>query len=123
MAKDDYDVIVFKILTYLYACLKKKINFDIDTFNKTISFKSLDEDYFAEILMMMSEDGLIKGYVYKTAWGGNVIPLSDISDIKITSKGIRYLSDNSKMKEIKGIFLSTSEFTSTWITSLLKLLN
>ena len=23
MAKDDYEVIVFKILTYLYACLKK----------------------------------------------------------------------------------------------------
>lgn len=123
MAKDDYDVVVFKVLTYLYACLKRKINFDIDTFNKTISFKNIDEDYFAEILMMMSEEGLIKGYVYKTVWGGNVITLSDISDLKITSKGVRYLNDNSKMNEIKEVFLSTAEITSTWVTSLLKLLN
>nr|DAM88885.1 MAG TPA: hypothetical protein [Caudoviricetes sp.] len=32
MAKDDYNVIVFKILTYLYAVLKRETVFDISKF-------------------------------------------------------------------------------------------
>lgn len=122
MAKDDYDVIVFKILTYLYACLKRKITFDIDTFNNTISIKDIDEDYFSDVLLMMSEEGLISGFNYKKVWGGNIIPLSDPSDLKITSTGVRYLGNNNKMKEIRENLLNTAKITSTWIISLIKLL-
>lgn len=37
MAKDDYDVVVFKLLVYFYACLKrvtvfKQAEFDLITF-------------------------------------------------------------------------------------------
>ena len=36
MAKDDYDVIVFKILTYLYACVKRKTVFEEAAFYHAI---------------------------------------------------------------------------------------
>lgn len=118
MAKDYYDVIVFKILTYLYACIKRKIVFDADIFDATISMKSIDENYFADVLKMMSEEGLIQGYAYKQAWGGNIIMLSDMGDLKITSAGIRYIEDNSKMQQIKEFLLNSTGL----ITDLIKLI-
>lgn len=36
MAKDDYDVIVYKILVYLYAFMKRKITFEEDVFQATV---------------------------------------------------------------------------------------
>ena len=32
MAKDDYDVIVYRVLVYFYACMKRKIMFEEETF-------------------------------------------------------------------------------------------
>ena len=37
MAKDDYDYIVFKILTYSYGVLKHKYNFDKEVFRWEIT--------------------------------------------------------------------------------------
>ena len=32
MAKDDYDFLVFKILTYLYACFRRRCHFETTAF-------------------------------------------------------------------------------------------
>lgn len=69
MAKDDYDTIVFKVLLYLYAVLKRKIIFDEQAFYHAIGFKNIDNDYFINILYMMHEAGLIDNIVIKKAWG------------------------------------------------------
>ena len=45
MAKDDYDVIVFKILLYFYGCLKHDIKFEQVTFEKTVGMKDISEEY------------------------------------------------------------------------------
>lgn len=98
MAKDDFDVIVFKILTYYYACLKRKISFD-----KSVLMKILDhvqEEYLTDIMRMMQEDGLISGVTVIKAWCNDYIITSELEDIRITLSGIRYLKDNSKMKEL-----------------------
>ncbi len=50
MAKDDYDTIVYKILLYLYACLKRKIVFDRTTFFKAIDKDAICDEYLADIL-------------------------------------------------------------------------
>lgn len=34
MAKDDYDYLVFKILTYLYVCFRRRGHFETSTFLK-----------------------------------------------------------------------------------------
>jgi hypothetical protein len=101
MAKDDYDVVLFKILTYLYGCMKRKCIFDIYEFNTVILKQSVKEEYLSDILFMATDDGLIKGLKFVNVLGGNNIIANDLSEMRITSAGIRYLNDNSKMKEIK----------------------
>lgn len=45
MAKDDYDVIVYRLLVYLYGCLKRKITFDDAVFRETVR-KNVDNDEY-----------------------------------------------------------------------------
>ena len=103
MAKDDYDVVVFRILAYLYAIFKGKQIFDQRIFLKVIS--KVEEDYLYRVLEMMQSKGLIEGLQFKKAWGGAVILINDLDDISITSDGIHYLLENSRMKKVKD-FLS-----------------
>ena len=55
IANDDYFVIVCKVLTYYYGCLKRKIvfdNYEFENFIKT----GISEVYFEEVLNMMSDE-------------------------------------------------------------------
>ena len=100
MAKDDYDVIVFKILTYLYAVTKGKIAFMQAEYNHAIGRKNINEDYLFRIYKMMSDEGLIEELTFTKPWGSTLIPLFDESDITITAKGIHYLEENDKMRVV-----------------------
>ena len=51
MAKDDYDVVVFRILFYLYSVFKGKQNFRQNVFLKEVS--RIDEEYLKRVLAMM----------------------------------------------------------------------
>lgn len=62
MAKDDYNVVVFKILTYLYACLKRTTLFDERVFKQIIDKQSIPDEYLTDILRMMTEEDLITGW-------------------------------------------------------------
>lgn len=92
MAKDDYFVIAYKLLTILYVSLKN---------GKTISndqLKKLSEgipfEYWEYILKSLSEKGYIVDVVPISSLSGESIK---INNIQITPKGIEYLQDNSKM--------------------------
>ncbi len=106
MAKDDYDVIVFKILTYLYSCIKRKITFNIKVFEAVLSKNNIPDEYLADILQMMTEEKLIKGLSFIHAWGQDRICISNYNEMKITADGIKYLKDNSKMNEVKQYLVS-----------------
>lgn len=101
MAKDDYDTIVYKILLYLYACLKRKIVFDRTTFFKAIDKDAICDEYLADILYFMKEEGLISNLAIVKAWGNVRILASDYCDIEITVAGIHYLQENNIMKQIR----------------------
>lgn len=105
MAKDDYNVIVYKILAYLYAVFKRKITYDYDVFSKLINLDDINEQYFSDILRNLQAEGYIQGLSFTKAWGNEYILISDYSDMVITHKGIQYLSDNSTMKQIKEILI------------------
>ena len=94
MAKDDYDVVLCKVLIYFYAILKRKIAYDAQEFDKTVK-KGIDENYFTDVLRLAQSEGLITGVKTTKVWGGSYIMLSDIQDIEITPAGIRYLKENS----------------------------
>lgn len=100
MSKDDYRVIKYKVLLYLYACLKRRIIFDQATYDKAIGKEAVDESYLANIYRMMQEEGLIDGAAVTRAWGSVAVMVSEESDIRITARGIGYLEENGTMKKV-----------------------
>lgn len=100
MAKDDYEVIVYRILVYLYACMKRKIIFEDITFQEAVKKNVESDTYFYDVLRMMQTEGLIEGLTFIKAWGGDVILASDLKDMQITAAGIRYIREDSMMKKI-----------------------
>lgn len=100
MAKDDYDVIVYRVLVYLYGCLKRTIMFEDATFNEAVKKNIESDTYFYDVLRMMQGEGLIEGLTFTPAWGGDVLLASDVKDAKITATGVKYLKENDKMKAV-----------------------
>lgn len=94
MSKDDYDVIVFKILVYLYAVLKRKVIFEEKAFYHAIG--EINNRYLVDVLNFMQEEGLISGLVFVKAWGNENILCNDLINLKITVQGIHYLEENKK---------------------------
>lgn len=115
MAKDDYDVIVYKVLLYYYACKKRKIVYDQVSFKKAYGAEIINEEYFADVLRMMQDEGLIEGLTFHKPWQATWIIVSDPGDAEITSRGIAYLTENSKMKTVRDALLSTMDFVANLI--------
>lgn len=99
MANDDYDVILCKVLVYLYAVMKRKTVFISEEFEKTVK-RDANEEYFKDVLRLAQEEGFIAGLNFTRAWGGTYILLSAYSDMEITAAGIRYLNENSGMRKV-----------------------
>ncbi|MCD8115945.1 MAG: YjcQ family protein [Oscillospiraceae bacterium] len=74
MAKDDYDVLVYKIIVYLYACMKRKIIFDEAVFFKTVGRGEVSEDYFTDVLRLMQDEKLIEGGCDNQSMGQHLYP-------------------------------------------------
>lgn len=94
MAKDDYFVIAYKLLTIIYVSLKS---------GKTVSNDQLKElsegipyQYWEYILKTLSAEGYVSGVIPVSSLSGNSIK---IINLQITPKGIEYLQDNSMMKK------------------------
>nr|DAH46069.1 MAG TPA: YjcQ protein [Bacteriophage sp.] len=108
MAKDDYYVIVYKILSYLYQCLKlgKKIDEKcIDNDNKYIS---INLDYWKYIIVKLIDEEYISDVQYDRTWCGEII-ISNLDQAQITPKGIEYLNENSLMEKAKKFLKETKE--------------
>lgn len=105
MAKDDYHVLVYKILTYVYACTKRKIAFRQEVYDKTIGKGKVNEEYLTEVYHMLAKEGLVTGVSVTEAWGRDLILLSEESDMRITEEGIRYLQENDIMQKVKQLLL------------------
>lgn len=110
MAKDDYQVIVFKVLAYLYTVVKGNQVFDQLKYDKAIGKKAINEEYLLRVYKMMAEEGLISGVKFTTAWGADLIPLFDEKELVITVHGIRYLEENDGIKSV-GSFLKDNADT------------
>lgn len=112
MEKDDYDVIVFKILTYLYRKLKKGYIDDTYLFPLTNDFP-INEAYFISVLEDLETQKLVKHLKLIKAWGGDVVDY-DLSKLTITGDGIAYLRDNSKMRKLIHIVKEARAIMSLW---------
>lgn len=100
MAKDDYYVIAYRLLVYLYACLKRRILFDEEIFEVAVRKHAGNEAYFNDVLRMMQDEFLISGVTLKEAWSGDYVLTSELRDMRITPAGIQYLTDDGMMEKV-----------------------
>ena len=99
----------------MYAVLKRKTVFDINEFKLAVG--GIDETYLNDLLEMMQKEGFIDGLIFAHAWGIESIICNDLSQMKITFKGMQFLTENSKMQEVKEFLLKNVDT----ISSLIKL--
>ena len=97
MAKDDYFVLVYKLLRYLYRCLKENIPASWEVIAPNTKDFPIGQEYFAYLLSHLLADGYIEGIVEVKKIGGPV-QLKETGGLAITPKGIAYLEENSMMK-------------------------
>lgn len=98
ISSNDYDVIVCKVLVYLYGKYKR-IDVPDDYLTPMTKDFPVCQEMFNETLAMMLDEGLIKGFEYIKARGGDEIIVLE-NNIRITPTGIHYLKDNSIMRKI-----------------------
>ena len=94
MARDDYHVIVFRILQHLYKQLKNGLPPDPEIIGARGRACNINEEYWKFIIVTMQEDGLIRGL--KKEEGREDYDRLDeqLRNIRITPRGIEQLSDS-----------------------------
>ena len=98
MAKDDYFVIVYQVLAYLYRCLKDGEDLDPELLAPTSRLLNINERYWGYIIENLQNDGFIRGASLKFAMG-HVLYECNLENCQITPKGIEYLCENSTIKK------------------------
>lgn len=97
MAKDDYHVLVYRILVYLYACLKKCEKPSLEYMKNDTDAFPVGFDYWQYIFRNLYSDGYIEGVVSVPVIG-DIKQVKVTDELMITPKGIEYLQENSSMK-------------------------
>lgn len=108
MAKDDYYVIVYQVLSYLYQTLKRGEDVDPDQLKPETLF-GINPKYWLYIFENMQEEGLIKGFENKEYIGGQ--RRISLERIQITPAGIGYLSENRFIAKAERFFKSVKDIT------------
>lgn len=105
MARDDYFVITYRILTYLYECFKQGGSPDISLFGPDAL--GINNGYWGNIMESLLSEGYIKGIAVLPQMGGGFG--IKLLELRITQKGIEFLQDNSKMAKARDLLRSLKE--------------
>lgn len=106
MANDDYFVIAYRILAYLYVCLKNGENANLDYLHPDTKEFPVGNAYWDYILRHLYKDDYIDGIMLIKIAGQDEEGVKMTNGITITPKGIEYLQNNSSMSKAKA-FLKT----------------
>lgn len=106
MAKDDYYVIVYKILAYLYMQLKKGERIDAKMLTYDGGLFQINRSYWVYIFENMQNQGFIRG-LHDVRVGNGHYLAEQLDECEITPAGIDYLCNNNlaqkAMKYLKDI--------------------
>lgn len=100
MAKDDYHVIVYQILAYLYVKLKAGEKVDGKMLEPGSQYLNINDRYWTYIIVNLVKMGFITGPVITNPWGQDTI-INGLDDTQITPLGIEYLCENSFIEKAK----------------------
>ncbi|RGM70765.1 hypothetical protein DXB98_09305 [Collinsella sp. OM07-12] len=98
MAADDFDVVVFKVLSYLYQCIKDGVE---PNPAKAQELAKINPVYWRAVVSDLIDRKLVVATVLKTT--GETL----YYDLRITSAGVDYLNESPKMRKVKE-FLGTA---------------
>ena len=110
MAKDDYFVIAYRILAYLYECLKVGEQPDTGYIQAQSEVLDISQNYWEYIMRHLYEDGCIEGVLLIPVIGRDAPAVKVSRSVMITPKGIDFLQNNSAMGRAKE-FLKTLKET------------
>lgn len=100
MARNDYHVIVYRILLYLYDCLKGGRDVDTGKLDEIALAAGANERYWHYILCSLLDYGFISG-VTKVEADNTFDRVYGLGNACITPRGIEYLTDNSFMAKVR----------------------
>lgn len=108
MAKDDYHVVVYQILSYLYQRLKNGEDVDGRQISSGSDFFHINEKYWNYIIVNMVRSGFISGVILLGADNADT-RVTGLDQAQITPRGIEYLTENSTMERAKQFFKDAKE--------------
>ena len=98
MASDDFEVVAFKILSYLYRCMKGGKKVDIAALRQLVG---CNEASFGIVARSLQSKGCVEGFVFD-GFSGVVIDSPNLAlmfEPAITMDGAIYVGENSRMRK------------------------
>lgn len=92
MAHDDFDVIQFKVLAYLYQCIKDGVE---PSPEQAQAFAKVNPVYWSAVLGDLRDHGYVKADRLAFVDGERY------SNIRITSEGVEFLRESPKMRRAR----------------------
>lgn len=96
MAQNDMYVVMYKIIAYLYDCMKKGIEPDTNRYSHDAL--GIPESYWAHIMLELIDHGFVKGFVAMRSYSPAVITPSNPS---VTMEGVAFAQENTMMAKAK----------------------
>ena len=93
MSKDDFEVVAYKVLSYLYACLKADV---APSEAKALEVSRVGRVYFYAVLSSLQSKGLIEPIGEFRDMNGDVVAMA--GTLSITMDGAAYLKENGAMR-------------------------
>lgn len=104
MASNDMQVLMYKILKYLYECMKLGKEARLEDFSYSSKLFDVPKSYWLEVISTLVTHGYIKGFkIYENKYKDVKFYVETNPPFKITYEGVIFLEENSGMKK-------TSEF-------------
>lgn len=93
VSKDDFNVIAYKLLSYLYECLKAGVPASL---SKAEELCGVNRMYFNAVMSDLESRNMIILNALREAGGEPVA----INEFRITIDGAEFLSENDSMKKV-----------------------
>lgn len=93
MAPDDYAVVAYKILSYLYECIKGDVEPNIE---KAREVAKVGDAYFHSVVDCLISKGYAAGGCARDMNG----TIMDVFSLSVTLDGVEFLEENAKMRKV-----------------------
>lgn len=101
MELNDIEVLIYKILMYLYECMKKGTEARIEDFSFDSNLMKIPKAYWVEVISILHDREFIIGFkVDRNFLKDSKYYIKADPPYKITFEGIDFLHNNKNMKKV-----------------------